>query len=374
MNSQITLYVDRSAIGSRQQSRSSIRFRKKAVKYINGFTDGGIVRYGRRDEYGTVKIGSKKVTVTWDDGTVRSYSAFYDEETQTHYSAVEIAQLWGCMKPVPWFIAGQTIVIIPRPDGSIARPECEYRVVSVDSEWIEVRQVSSDRVDRYPIGELPGFPFLNDVVIKERPLLPIPPRHELKFASRHYLWHKNNLADLVGQKQKLYEVFRKEQSHWSIFEEDFVWAWEKEWEQHTKIVATNRGHGGKKIGTRLYIEGAIETISDFDTETFEFITDCDKRIPLLQLYLYPELVIEKLADNFVILKADEYIEARIGFNNKQKAKKQEVSIKRLSGCKRPTLVAGGYTGYTYEWLLTNPFKKEETFMKHLKDLSAQLPK
>ncbi len=371
MNSQIVLYNDRIKIDRLAPNRTPIHFKRKTVKYINGFSDGGIIRYGRRDEYGTIKIGSKKVTVTWDDGTKRTYSDFYDEETQTHYSALEIAQEWGLIRPVPWFIAGQTVVIIPRPDGSIDR-YCEYRAVSVDDEWIEVQQLLGDLVEKYPIGELPGFPFRNDVVIKERPLLPIPVRHKLKFAASDYLWDKRKLVDLIGQKDSLYKLFRQEQTHLSEIEEDFIWAWQESWDWYAKAAARNYGHGGKKIGTRLYIEGAIETISDFDSETFEFATNTDRRIPLLQLYLYPELAIEQLNETFVILRAGEYIEARIGFNNKGTAKKQEVQIKRLSGCKNPVLVSREFTGCSYEWLLANPYKKRETFIKHLIALSSRV--
>jgi len=374
MTSQIARYTDRTKIDPLTQSRTSIRFKKKVVKYVNGFSDGGIVRYGRLDEYGTVKIGSTKVTVTWDDGNRRIYSAFYDEETQTHYSALEIAQECGCIKPVPWFIVGQTIVVIPKPDGSIALPECEYQVVSVDDKWIEIRQISGDRVDRYPIGEIPGFPFRTDVVIKERPLLPVPPRYELKHtAGKHYLWYKENLVDLISQKSKLYAVFRTEQSSLSDSEEDFVWAWREEWNRYARRLARDRGHGGKTIGTQLFIEGAIETLADFDTESFEFITDKHRRIPLLQLYLHPELAIEKLANNIFILTAGEYMEARVGFNNKDKAQKRGTLIKRLSGCKNPTLITGEFTGCTHEWLLSNPFKRLDTFMSRLIDLASRLP-
>lgn len=374
MTSQITLYTDRSNIEEIRQNKPPIRFKRKAVKYINGFSDGGIVRYKQSDEYGTVKIGFKKVTVTWDSGEKRSYSAFYDEETQSNYSALEIAQNWGGIRSVPWFIAGQTVVIIPRPDGSIALPDCEYRVISVDDEWIEIREISGDRVDRYPIGELPGFPFRNDIVIKKRSLLPIPVRHQLTLAAgKRYLWDKQNLVDLLGQKEKLYGVFRQEQSELSDSDGDFVWAWQREWDWYAKSLAKDRGHGGKKIGTRLCIEREIETIADFDSESFEFVTDTGRRILLLQLYLYPELAIEKLTNRLSILKADNYIEARVGFNNKKQAKNLETQIKRLSGCREPLLVLGEFTGFTHEWLLNNPYKKSETFMKHLIALSSHLP-
>jgi len=375
MTSHIALYTDQVKIDTLTQSRTAIRFKKKVVTYVNGFSDGGIVRYGRLDEYGTVKIRSTKVTVIWDDGDCQIYSAFYDEETQTQYSALEIAQECGCIKPVPWFIAGQTIVVIPRPDGSIALPECEYQVVSVDDKWIEIRQISGDHVDRYAIGEMPGFPFRTDVLIKERPLLPIPPRYKLKhIAGKHYLWSKENLADLISQKDRLYAVFRKEQSSLSNSEEDFIWAWQEEWNWCVKRLARDRGHGGKKIGTQLFIQGAIETLIDFDTERFEFVTDKDRRIPLLQLYLHPELAIEKLGNNVFVLTAGEYIEARVGFNNKNKAQKRETLIKRLFGCKNPTLIAGEFTGCTHEWVLANSFKRINTFMRHLIDLVSLLPR
>lgn len=360
MNSQITLCNDRPPTTIPARSPASIKFKAKPIDYREGFSNGGIIKRRGCERYGIIRFRSDKVVVSWDDG-----------EKVTHPS-LEVAKNWDLIEPVPWFIPGQTVVVLPLPDGSIA-PECEYRVVSVNDDWIEVRQLMGDRIEKYPIGELPGFPFRNDVVIKERPLLPIPVRHQLMLAAGKHIWGKQ-LVDLIGKKDELYQVFRREQSRWSESEEDFVWAWEKEWDAFAKRQARDFGHGGKKIGTSTYIEEVIEMLVDFDTKTFEFVTDGDRRIPLLQLYLYPELVIEELALNLYVLSAGDFVECRIGFNNKEKAKKQEVLIKRLSGCKEPVFADGVVTGCRYEWVLTSPFKKTKTFTSRLRALSIQLPK
>ena len=359
MKSQIMCYVDsQSSATLPVRSPASIKFKAKVVEYREGFSNGGIIKHNQGYRYGTVEFRYEKVTVIWDDGE------------KVSYPSLEVAKNWGLIDSVPWFVPGQTVVIIPLPDGSIA-PECEYRVLSVDDKWIEVRQLTGDRVEKYRIGELPGFPFRNDVVIKERPLLPIPPRHQLMLAAGKYIWGKS-LVELVGKKIELYSIFRQEQSGLSESEEDFSWVWETEWNRLVQRQAHDFGHGGKKIGTRLYIEGAIHCLAVFATETFEFVTDKQTRIPLLQLYLYPELAIEELTSNFCILSAGDFMEARIGFQNKEKAKKQEVLIKRLSGCKNPTLVTGEFTRCRHEWILVNSFKKIETFVKHLQSLSVQL--
>lgn len=356
MNSQITIYNDRPPAIISARSPASIKFKAKPIEYREGwFSNGGIVKRRGGERYGVIRFRPDKVIVSWDDG-----------EKTTHPS-LEVAKNWDLIEPVPWFIPGQTVVVLPLPDGSIA-PECKYRVVSVSDDWIEVRQLMGDRIEKYPIGALPGFPFWNDVVIKERPLLPIPPRHELMLAAGKYLWGKK-LVELIGKKDELYSIFRQNQSRWSETEADFVWAWEKEWNMFVKRQARDFGHGGKKIGTRLYVEGVIERLVEFDTKTFEFITDCDRRIPLLQLYLYSELAIDILAPNFYILSAGDFMEARIGFDNKLKAKKHEALIKRISGCKEPRFVAGDYTGRKHEWIVINPFKKPETFLKHLMQLA-----
>lgn len=361
MNSQIALYNDRPPATLPARSPASIKFKAKPIEYREGFSNGGIVKRRGCERYGIIRFRSDKVIVSWDDG-----------EKTTHPS-LEGAKNWDLIEPVPWFIAGQTVVILPRFDGSIA-PECEYRVVAVDSNWVEVKQLIGDRIEKYPIGELPGFPFRNDIVIKERPLLPIPVRHKLKFAAgERYLWDKQ-LVDLIGKKNELYSIFRQEQSRMSESEEDFVWAWEEEWNQFVRLQARDFGHGGKKIGTRLYVEGAIEQVVDFDTEAFEFIANDNRRIPLLQIYLYPELAIDRHTSNFYVLSAGEFMEARIGFDNKQEAKKSEVLIKRVSKCREPRLDIGVYTNCKYEWVVVNPFKKTETFLTHLTQLAKMLPK
>lgn len=360
MNSQITLCNDRPPATIPARSPASIKFKAKAIEYREGFSNGGIVKRRGCERYGTIRFRSDKVIVSWDDG-----------EKTTHPS-LEVAKNWELIEPVPWFIPGQTVVVLPLSDGSIT-PECEYRVVSVDSDWVEVRQLAGDRIEKYPIGELPGFPFRNDVVIKERPLLPIPVRHQLMSAAGKYLWGKQ-LVELIGKKDELYSIFRQEQSWLSESEEDFVCAWGKAWDWFVKRQARDFGHGGKKIGTRLYIQRAIEQLVEFDTETFEFITDGDRRIPLLQLYLCPELAIDMLAPNFYILSAGDFMEARIGFDNKLKAKKHEVAIKRTSGCKEPVLVAGTYTSCNHEWVVANSFKKVETFLAYLTRLAKILPR
>ena len=360
MNSQITLYNDRSPATIPTRSPASIKFKAKPIEYREGFLNGGIVKRRQCERYGIVRFRSDKILVSW-----------YDGEKTTHPS-LEVAKNWDLIESVPWFIPGQTVVILPLADGSIA-PECEYRVISVNDDWVEVRQLMGDRIEKYPIGALPGFPFRNDVVIKERPLLPIPPRHQLMFAAGKYIWGKP-LVELIGKKNELYLIFRQEQSHWSESEEDFVWAWEKEWDQFVNRQAHDFGHRGKKIGTSLYIQASIERLADFDTKSFEFITDRDRRIPLLQLYLYPELAIDIVATNFYILSAGDFMEARIGFNNKQKAKKHEILIKRVSGCKEPKLVTGAYTNCNYEWVVVNPFKKVATFLTHLTQLAKTLPR
>ena len=312
------------------------------------------------ERYGTIRFQSDKAIVIWDDGE------------KTARPSLEAAKNWDLIEPVPWFLPGQTVVILPLPDGSIV-PECEYRVVSVNGERIEVRQLAGDRIEKYPIGELPGFPFCNDVVIKARPLLPIPPRHQLMLAAGKYVWGKP-LAELIGRNGSLYSIFRQEQSSLSESEEDFAWAWNKEWDLFVRQQARDFGHGGKKIGTSLYIEQTIERLVEFDPKTFEFVTDCDRRIPLLQLYLYPELAIDKPAPNLYILSAGDFVEARIGFDNKQKAKKSEALIKRISKCREPRLETGTHTNCNYEWVVANPFKKAETFLARLTQLAENLPK
>lgn len=361
MESQIIRYSDHPRTTTPTRSPASIKFKAKPIEYREGFSNGGIIKRRGCERYGVIRWRSDKVIVSWDDG-----------EKITHPS-LEVAKNWDLIETVSWFIPGQTVVILPLPDGSIA-PECEYRVVSVDDDWVEVRQLIGDRIEKYPIGELPGFPFWNDIVIKERPLLPVPPRHQLKFAAgEHYLWGKQ-LVGLIGRKNELYSIFRQEQSRMSDSEEDFVWAWEEEWTLFVRLQARDFGHGGKKIGARLYIEGAIEQLIEFDTENFEFVTDRNRRIPLLQLYLYPELAIETLAPNFCVLSAGDFMEARIGFDNKQKAKKNEVLIKRVSKCREPKLETGTYTNCNHEWIVTNPFKKTETFLTRLTQLAVNLPR
>lgn len=360
MNSQIVLYNDRPLVTTPTRSPASIKFKAKPIEYREGFSNGGIIKRRGCERYGVIRWRSDKVIVSWDDG-----------EKITHPS-LEVAKNWDLIETVSWFIPGQTVVILPLPDGSIA-PECEYRVVSVDDDWVEVRQLMGDRIEKYPIGELPGFPFRNDAVIKERPLLPIPVRHQLMSAAGKCIWGKQ-LVELIGKKDELYSIFRQEQSRLSESEEDFTWAWEKEWDRFAKRQARDFGHGGKKIGTSLYIEGAIERLVEFDSTTFEFITDGYRRIPLLQLYLYSELVIEALASNFYVLSAGDFMEARIGFDNKQKAKKSEVLIKRISRCREPRLDIGAYTNCKHEWVVVNPFKKTETFLTHLTQLAKMLPK
>lgn len=360
MNLQIIRYNDHPLAILPVRSPASIKFKAKAIEYREGFSNGGIIKRRGCERYGVIRFRSDKVVLSWDDGD------------KTTHPSLEVAKNWDLIEPVPWFIPGQTVVVLPLADGSIA-PECECRVVSVSDEWVEVRQLTGDRIEKYPIGELPGFPFRNDVAIKERPLLPVPARHQLMLAAGRYIWGKQ-LVELIGKKDELYLIFKQEQSRLSESEDDFVWAWEKEWDSLSKRQARDFGHGGKRIGTRLYIEGAIEMLADFDTKTFEFITDGDRHIPLLQLYLHPELVIEELAPNLYVLSAGNFIECRIGFNSKEKAKKQEVLIKRLSGCKEPVFADGVVTGCRYEWVLANPFKKTKTFISRLRALAIRLPK
>lgn len=360
MNSQLTLYNSRSPVTLPTRSPALIKFKAKQIEYREGFSNGGIVKRRGGERYGVIRFRSDKVVLSWDDG-----------DKITHPS-LEIAKNWDLIEPVPWFIPGQTVVVLPLADGSIA-PECEYRVVSVNDDWIEVRQLKGDRIEKYPIGELPGFPFRNDVVIEERPLLPIPPRHQLMLVAGKYVWGKQ-LVELIGKENELYLTFRYEQLQLSKSEEDFVWAWEKEWDMFVRRQACDFGHAGKKIGTRLYVEGVIEQLVDFDTKTFEFITDGDRRIPLLQLYLYPEPAIEALAPNFYVLSAGDFMEARVGFDNKLKAKKHEVLIKRVSGCREPKLIAGDHTNCNHEWVIANSFKKTETFLTRLIRLAEKLPK
>lgn len=116
----------------------------------------------------------------------------------------------------------------------------------------------------------------------------------------------------------------------------------------------------------------IEQIIAFDVATFEFITDTDRHIPLLKLYLYSEVRAIELAPNFFILKAGDFVQARLGFNNKDTARKREVAIRRGSGCKVAKLYAGEVTDCKHEYVLDNPYKKADTFVKRLNVLATQI--
>jgi hypothetical protein len=159
----------------------------------------------------------------------------------------------------------------------------------------------------------------------------------------------------------------------SLVEEDFTLAWEEVWQAHLVKIATTLGHGGKKIGDFVWTGDHFEQITGFDPETFDFITDAGKRIHLLKLYLYPLLEIAKPIPSVCILKAGDRLEVRVGFENKQKARKQAVLIRRLSGCKDISLTDGNVlTGFKHEYVLHNPYSKTETFLKHILNLVNQL--
>ena len=346
-------------------SNTTIKFKVKPITYFEGgFSNQGSVknRYGR---YGQITIKPNKVSVRWDD-----------EQKSEIWESLAVAQNWGLIEAVPWFIANQTVVSVPLLDGSITRA-CKFLVESIDETWIqligldEADLVDNARSAKYEIAHFPGFPLRNLVDIKSQPLLPIPARYELETKAGVKLWN-TQLIDLIGREYNLFTEFREEFSSLSSDKEDFRLAWESAWDSHLTRKARDCGHSDKKIGTRFYIDGAIEQITDFDTSTFEFVTDTDRRIPLLKLYLYSELRAIELAPNFFILRAGDFVQARIGFNNKDTARKREVAIRHGSGCKVATLCGGEVTSRKHEYVLDNPYKKADTFVKRLNALAKRI--
>lgn len=366
-NSQLAFRDQSIARNTTQSSASNTttKFKIKPIMYFEGgFSNQGIVknRYGR---YGQITIKPNKVSVRWDD-----------EQKLEIWESLTVAQNWGLIEAVPWFIANQTVVSVPLLDGSITRA-CKFLVESIDETWIqligldEVDRVDNTRSAKYEIAHFPGFPVRNLVDIKSQPLLPIPARYVLETKAGVKLWN-TQLIDLIGRKYNLFTEFREEFSNLSSDEKDFRLAWESAWDSHLTRKTRDCGHDGKKVGTRFYIDGAIEQITDFDTSTFEFVTDTDRRIPLLKLYLYSELRAIKLAPNFFILRAGDFVQARVGFNNKDTAHKHEVAIRRGSGCKVATLYGGEVTNCKHEYVLDNPYKRADTFLKKLSSLANQI--
>lgn len=231
-------------------SNTTTKFKIKPITYFEGgFSNQGIVknRYGR---YGQITIKPNKVSIKWDD-----------EQKPEIWESLEVAQNWGLIEAVPWFIANQTVVSVPLSDGSITRA-CKFLVKSIDETWIqivgldEVDQVDSVRFAKYEIAHFPGFPVRNLVDIKPQPLLPIPARYVLETKAGAKLWNIQ-LIDLIGQKWDLFTEFRNDFASLSSDEEDFRLAWESGWDSHLTRMARDYGHDGKKIGTRFYIDGAI---------------------------------------------------------------------------------------------------------------------
>ncbi len=341
-------------------------FKVKPIEYFDGFSDRGIVKSKGGERYGELRIKSNKVTILWDD-----------EKKPDIYPSLEVAQNWGLIEPVPWFIPGKTVVMIPLPDGTLNN-QCLFLVEAADEMWLELVGIDGtykrqpERTAKYPIAQLPGFPVCNLVELKPQPLLPIPVSFELKHKAGMKLWNIQ-LIEAIGRKAELFAEFREEFADLSTVETEFTLAWEDAWQSYLTRTAKLYGHGGKKIGMLVFIEGAIETIESFDTETFDFVTDKGTRLHLLKLYLYPLLEVANPIPNLFILKAGDYREARVGFNNKEKAKKQEAKIKRLSGCKEISLTSGTWlTGFSHEYVLHNPYTKSVTFEKHLIDLANKL--
>jgi hypothetical protein len=365
------LVLQKQSIARNTQSQSPVNltrtsFKVKPIVYYDGFSDNGIVKRRNSERYGVIQIKLNKVVIFWDDS----------DKTET-YSSLEIAQNWALIEPIPWFIANQTVVVVPQSDGTM-NSECRFLVTDVTKTEIKLVGLDNNdfiqlaRVAKYQIAEFPGFPIRNRVEIKPKPLLPIPARFELKLKAAVKLANLQ-LINVIGRKAALYAEFRTEFTSFSSTEEDFALAWEEVWQSHLTKIATIFGHGGKKVGNFIWAGDRFEQITNFDPETFDFITDADKRIHLLKLYLYPLLEIAKPIPSVCILKAGDHLEVRVGFENKQKARKQEVLIRRLSGCKEISLTDGDeVTGFKHQYVLHNPYTKTETFLKHILNLVNQL--
>jgi hypothetical protein len=369
-NTQIVLHNQSIARNTKTQSFANptrTSFKVKPIVYYDGFSDNGIVKRRDSERYGVIRIKPNKVVIFWDDS----------DKPET-YSSLEVAQNWALIESVPWFIVNQTVVVVPQSDGTMTS-ECRFLVADVTKTKITLvglddsDLVQPERTAKYQIAQFPGFPIRNRVEIKPKPVLPVPARFKLKLKASVKL-ASLQLIDAIGRETELYTEFRKDFANLSSVEEDFTLAWKEVWETHLVKTATTFGHGGKKIGNFVWTGDRFEQITGFDPETFDFITDAGKRIHLLKLYLYPLLEIAKPIPSVCILKAGDRLEVRVGFENKQKARKQEVLIRRLSGCKEINLTDGNVlTGFKHEYVLHNPYSKTETFLKHILNLVNQLP-